>query len=587
MTVNSSSFDRIARSSVNSVWGALTMEVLARLGVQTVVVSPGSRSTPLTIAAASNAKLECVTLLDERSAAFFALGQAKQSGRPVALVCTSGSAAVNYAPAVVEASMSGVPLLLLTADRPPEMRQCSSGQTIDQLRLYGEFVRAFYELAIPEMEAELLQYLRQSLVHGVEACLSGNPGPVHFNFPFRDPLPPVMEGEPVIEASELEALATVVRRPAEAVLVASSFDLVAIERLRSHRHGLIVVGDLQLSEDASQDAVAALEQISQKLGWPILADVLNPLRHRGGQLTNLVASYDTFLRDADVAKELEPTAVLQVGTLPTSKVLRQWLKGVDAVAFLQSERPLNTDPLHRVATPLLGSLSDLEAALSAVESDAGWCAAWMELERGYAARIADVFCEMEAFFEGKVAWILSQHLPEKCVVSLASSMSVRYAEFFWQVSGRQRRVFANRGANGIDGTLSTAMGFAHRGVPTVLLTGDLAFLHDSNGLLCAQTLRGSLTVVLINNQGGGIFEHLPVSEQSETFEAYFATPQAVDFESLVRAHGLEYCLIEDWASLASAIEVLPDMGVRVFELKTDRKADVGLFRRLCREDLIQ
>jgi 2-succinyl-5-enolpyruvyl-6-hydroxy-3-cyclohexene-1-carboxylate synthase len=195
-------FDVVARSNVNAVWGALTIEVLARLGVECVVTSPGSRSTPLVVAAARNPKIETLSILDERSASFFALGYAKQTHRPVALICTSGSAAANYLPAVVEASMSGTPLLLLSADRPPELRDCSSGQTIDQLKLFGNYVRGFREMALPDVREDMLDYLRQSLVHAVNLSLGPDAGPVHLNFPFRDPLSPELEDpRPVISES--------------------------------------------------------------------------------------------------------------------------------------------------------------------------------------------------------------------------------------------------------------------------------------------------------------------------------------------------------------------------------------------------
>ena len=216
-TSEQSPFDSLARSNVNSAWGALAMEVLARLGVETVVVSPGSRSTPLCVAASRNPRLETLVFLDERSAAFFALGLAKRRQRPVVLLCTSGTAAANYFPSVVEASMSGVPLLVLTADRPPEDRACSSGQTIDQIKLFGDYPRAFVEVALPEADRVMLDYLRQTLVHSVERACNGNPGPVHLNFPFREPLHPQAEAESVVSATELEEAATVMSRICESV----------------------------------------------------------------------------------------------------------------------------------------------------------------------------------------------------------------------------------------------------------------------------------------------------------------------------------------------------------------------------------
>lgn len=574
-------FDVLSRSTVNAAWAALAMEVLARLGVETIITSPGSRSTPLTLAAARNPRLEALTILDERSAGFYALGLAKRTHRPVGLVCTSGSAAANYWPVVVEASMSGTPLLLLTADRPPELRQCSSGQTIDQLKFYGDYVRAFHEIALPEASGSLLNYLRQTLVHAVNRSLGPDAGPVHLNFPFRDPLVPdsaAVQG--VFSAEILEAAATVQTRPCESVLSSSQIDDVVLERMSSHPRGIIVVGSENPvgGDEAFADAVA---MISHKLGWPVLADVINPLRHHGGENAAIVAHYDTFLRDPAHAETLQPTAILQIGSLPTSKVLRAWLESLDAVSFLSTTRPINTDPLHRVATPIYGDAHTLAEQLQHRKPSEGWTSAWMTAEETTSGRVDSSMEDLNTQFEGKVAWLLSLHLPVGSTVFLASSMSVRYAEYFWAVSSRAYSIFANRGANGIDGTLSTSLGVAHRGKPTVLLTGDLAFLHDSNGLLAANQLSGSLTIVLINNAGGGIFEHLPVATMDPPFEAYFATPQRVAFNSLCDAHGIGYQRIKAWAAFVEAIEQTPGEGIRLLEIRTDRKVDKEALRKLC------
>lgn len=547
------------------------MEVLTRLGVETVVISPGSRSTPLTVAAARNAKLDTVTILDERSAGFFALGLAKRTRKPVVLVCTSGSAVANYFPAVIEASMSGTPLLILTADRPPELRDCSSGQTIDQFKIFGDYARAFHEIALPELQPQLLAYLRQTLVHAVNQSLGSNPGPVQLNFPFRDPLAPE-EGVEVIDQATLESATTVMTRPCEAVSIGATFDDVAVERLASHKHGLIIVGAINPC-DGDESFADAVTMLSQKLGWPVFSDVLNPLRGHAFENPALIAHYDAFLRDSSVLEDLKPTAVLQIGSLPTSKVLRAWLGQQDAVAFLLSELPVNTDPLHRVATFMHGSAHTLAEQIPHQTVDLDWTAKWVDLERATAHNINAKLESISELFEGKAAWLLSNHLPVGTPVFLASSMSVRYAEYFWSAGNRACPVFANRGANGIDGTLGSALGVAQGGRPAVLLTGDLAFLHDSNALLAAKQLKGSLTVVLINNDGGGIFEHLPVASMESVFETQFATPQEVDFATLCQAHKVQHQLVEDWQTFIDEIATLPTAGVRVIELRTDRKSD--------------
>ena len=566
-------FDVLARSNVNSVWGALTMEVLARLGVETVVTSPGSRSTPLTVAAARNPRIEALSILDERSAGFYALGLAKRTHRPVALVCTSGSAAANYWPAVVEASTSGTPLLLLTADRPPELRDCSSGQTIDQLKLYGAYVRFFTELALPEVSSGMLAYLRQTLVHAVNLSMASDSGPVHLNVPFRDPLHPGTDNlKPVVDTATLEAASTVITRPCEAVFCGGRLDQVALERLSSHRKGIIVVGT-ENPRGGDEDFSDAVAMIADKLGWPVLADILNPLRNHAGENPALITCYDTFLRNSVHANHFRPTAVLQMGTLPTSKVLRAWLGSLDAVSFLLTSRPFNTDPLHRIAMPLYGDAHELAEHLQHQSVESEWAETWAVLDRDTRSSIDARMEAMDTLFEGKVSWILSRHLPVGTPVFLASSMSVRYAEYFWSAGNRAHSIFCNRGANGIDGTLSSALGVAHRGKPAVLLTGDLAFLHDSNGLLAASQLKGSLTVVIVNNHGGGIFEHLPIAQMDPAFEQYFATPQDVDLAKLCQAHTISHQAVTDWDSLIEAVSVLPQAGLRVLEIQTNRKVD--------------
>lgn len=569
---NSSPFDSLAGSNVNSVWGALTMEVLARLGVKTVIVSPGSRSTPLAVAAGRNPKLEAIPILDERTAGFFALGLAKRTHKPTVLVCTSGSAVVNYYPAILEASMSGTPLLVLTSDRPPELRDCSAGQTIDQVKIFGGLVRFFHEVALPEANSSLLVYLRQTLVHAVYQSMQGNPGPVHLNFPFREPLAPDVRQPPIIDLSEMQAAATVTTRLCETVAGEAHFDSVALERLVSHRHGIIVVGAVN-PRDGSESFASAIAAIAQKLGWPVLSDILNPLRGYLNEDRPFIGHYDSLLHSHKIVKKLKPTAVLQIGPLPTSKILREWLAKLDAASFLLSDRPVNTDPLHRTATPLRGTAEAFDQSIHQQATDAKWIDDWVAAEKEAAAAVDSQLEQTDELFEGKVAWLLSHYLPKGTPTFIANSMSVRYAEYFWSVNDRKYTLYCNRGTNGIDGTLGTAMGVAHRGRPAVLLTGDLAFLHDTNALLTASELIGSLTVVLVNNKGGGIFEHLPVAQVSDSFERYFVTPQMVQLDTLCQAYGVEHQRIPDWAALLKAIRVLPKQGVHVLEICTDRKAD--------------
>lgn len=561
--------------NTNALWGSVLVETLVRLGVRQAVISPGSRSTPLTMALARHGGIEAIPVLDERSAAFFALGLARAQGKPVVLLCTSGTAGANYFPAVIEAQESGVPLLVITADRPPEMRDCASGQTIDQQKLFGSHVNFFHELAVPEASLTLLAYLRQTVAHACERTLRPAPGPVHLNAPFRDPLPPVADES----ARKLEPLLTAEFFGHLDAVMPTVTQSVIWQRPTTAR-GVIVAGPAITDNPAGY--AAKVRELSAALGWPVLADVLSPVRHHAQAGDGTVAGYDTILRNAALAKELIPRTVLCLGGWPTSKVLRGWLEASGAEILLVAPGAANRDALHGRTRQIVAPVEALAVAGDRTP-DTAYLRRWSELEAATRRALETAVESSHAMFEGRVTGVLAQGLPEETPVFVASSMPVRDAEYFWPATARGVRFYFNRGANGIDGTLSTALGVAHASArPTVLLTGDLALLHDTNGFLLRPKLRGSLTIVLINNNGGGIFEHLPVAEFEPPFETFFATPQEVDFAKLCAAHGVGYMLVRDMAQLAELVRELPAQGLRVLEVRTDRKLDAATRKRLFR-----
>lgn len=562
--------------NTNALWGSVFAETLVRLGVRQAVISPGSRSTPLTMALARHGGIEAIPVLDERSAAFFALGLARAQGKPVVLLCTSGTAGANYFPAVIEAQESGVPLLVVTADRPPELRDCGSGQTIDQQKLFGAHVNFYHELAVPEATVAMLGYLRQTVAHACERTLRPVAGPVHLNAPFRDPLPPVADEsarklEPLLTAeffAHLDAMTPVMTQS-------------TIWQRPTTARGVIVAGPAMTDDPAGY--AAKVRALSAALGWPVLADVLSPVRHHAQPGDGIVAGYDTILRNAALAKELTPRTVLCLGGWPTSKVLRAWLEGAGAEILLVAPGAANRDALHGRTRQITAPVESLAVAGGRAR-DTTYLRRWSELEAATGRALAAAVEGGAAMFEGRVTGVLARSLPTGTPVFVASSMPVRDAEYFWPVTGRGTRFHFNRGANGIDGTLSTAVGVAHGiGRPAVLLTGDLALLHDANGFLLHAKLRGSLTVVLINNNGGGIFEHLPVAEFDPPFETFFATPQDVDFAKLCAAHGVAHTVVQTMAQLAELMANLPVKGLRVLEVRTDRKADAATRKRLFRD----
>lgn len=548
------------------------VETLSRLGLTTAVTCPGSRSTPLTVALARHPNIEAIPILDERSAAFFALGCAKRSHLPVVLVCTSGTAGANFFPAVIEAKESHVPLILLTADRPPEMRACASGQTIDQQKLFGDFVNAYSEMAIPN--TKLLHYARQTVVQTWLRAISPIPGPVQLNCPFRDPLAPIEE-EPLEPPLDEDSFFTAVAPPTVGQVNPPLIPQSILDSWSNTQRGLIVAGPVQPKNPNSY--CHAVTQLSRTLGWPVLAESLSPLRNYQSLNPYLISTYDSLLRHN--ADRLIPAKIIQLGPLPTSKALRQWLSQHQPITYQVTPYPLNVDPLHgrtqclTISVELLGKLVSSQNSIAETSE---YCQAWMDCDRTLRKKLTQSLETIESPFEGKISWLLSQYLPKDTPLIIANSMPIRDMESFWQPNDRHTQPYFSRGANGIDGTLSTAMGIAHNNQNSLLITGDLAFLHDTNGLLNAPHLKGSLTVLLINNQGGGIFEMLPIADFELSFETYFATPQTVNIETLCYAYSIQYNLIKTWEQLIKQIQemsLLNQPCLRVLEFHTDRKAD--------------
>lgn len=573
--------------NTNSLWASVLVETLKRLGLKQAVVCPGSRSTPLTVALARHPDLKTIPVLDERSASFFALGIAKAAGQPVVLVCTSGTAGANFYPAIIEAHESRIPLIVLTADRPPELRDCGSGQTIDQQKLFGNFPNWYSELAIPQANLNLLGYLRQTMVQAWQRSRYPVPGPVHLNCPFRDPLSPVADDTTAAIAQTLNPQTFFPHLPellpdSPPGVTFPSLTLTPALPLPTSAHGLILAGPTEPADPLHY--CQAVAHLSQCLGWPVLAEALSPLRNYAALNPHLIANYDGILRNGDVAQQLKPDQVIQLGPLPTSKVLRQWLTAINPLRWIIDGGDRNFDALHGNTLSLPHTVETVVTQLPQKPSKATpYLKRWKTLDMQFQQQLDETFRTLSLPVESKVAWLLSQYLPQNTPLLIANSMPVRDLEWFWSPNNRHIRPYFNRGANGIDGTLSTALGLAQHHRQAVLLTGDLALLHDANGFLIANSkhkpeggarFQGHLTILVINNQGGGIFEMLPIAQFEPPFETFFATPQNIDFAALCHAYHIEHQLIKTWTQCVSLIESLPQTGVRVLELQTNRKTDV-------------
>ncbi|MCW3066183.1 MAG: 2-succinyl-6-hydroxy-2,4-cyclohexadiene-carboxylic acid synthase/2-oxoglutarate decarboxylase [Solirubrobacterales bacterium] len=529
---------------------------LARAGVAHVATSPGSRSTPLVLSLVREPRLRAWSHVDERSAAFFALGVAKATGLPSAIVCTSGTAAANYLPAVIEAHEARVPLIVLTADRPPELRDNGAGQTIDQLKLYGSAVKWFVEVGSHEWSRERERWIRTLASRAVLTALEGRPGPVHLNFPLREPL--------VLDAP-LPAAAG--GRPDGAPWVSSTPPAgnPPAATLSGTRRGVIVAGR---EERGAWRGVGAL---AEGLGWPVLADPLSGAR-RGAAA---IAHYDALLRDEAWGAAHAPEVVLRVGDLPTSKSLRTWLAGLDAEQIAVDPEGAWQDPAGVVSR----RLDNLPVRAGAADPD--WLYAWRAADRVVVEALeAAVGADLT---EPRVAVELGARLPSAATLVVASSMPVRDVETFFPLRPDPPRVLSNRGANGIDGTVSTAFGVAATATPeerTVLLIGDVALAHDIGGLLAARRLSLDLTIVLLNNDGGGIFHFLPVAGETDAFEQHVATPHGLDFAHAAALYGCDHERVEDLGSFRTALDAaLATPGASIVEVPTERVANVEAHRR--------
>ena len=564
-------------------------EELARSGVERAVISPGSRSTPLAVALWRQSGIEVSVILDERSAGFFALGTALATGRPAAVLCTSGSAAANLHPAVVEADEAGVPLIVLTADRPPELRDIGAGQTIDQLKLYGDAVRWFCEVGTHEADDDGLLHFRAVACRAYATALGDpRPGPVHLNVPWREPLAPLVQ-EGAVTATDplalegrrdgpLNAVSAVAPRAEEALL-----DRLA-ERIESAPRGLIVAGrqlDPGLAEPVAALAAAA--------GYPILAEPTSQLRRGPHDRSLIVSTYDHVARDRPAG--LEPELIVRVGDLPTSKPLRQWLAAIEDLEQIvidpvgewreptrRADTIVRADP-GATARSLTERLSRLRPGASAV-AGSPFASGWLDADAAVRAAVDGHLGDLDELSEPGVWAVLGEALRDGDSVFAASSMPVRDLEAFLRPGPEGVRIAANRGANGIDGLVSTAAGLAAgSGARTWAVLGDLALFHDLGGLAAARRVP-DLRLIVIDNSGGGIFHFLPQAEAmpEAEFEELLGTPSGLDPADAARLFGLDVEIPEGPAELAEALAG----DARMIVVRTDRARNLELHRELSR-----
>jgi 2-succinyl-5-enolpyruvyl-6-hydroxy-3-cyclohexene-1-carboxylate synthase len=536
---------------------------LARCGMQFACTSPGSRNTPLVLSLVREPGLRCFSHIDERCAGFFAVGAAKASGRPVAVTCTSGTASAELAPAVVEAHWARVPLIVLTADRPAQLRDVGAGQAIDQLKLYGDAAKWFCEVELPPvLDAAAMRWVRQLACRAYWTALEGRPGPVHLNLPLREPL--ILDG-PLGEETEFPG------RPGGRPWVARGRAGARPAPACALPARTVVVAGRVEHDDALEHAAAAL---AESMGLPLLADALSATR----AAPTAIATYDLLLRDPELAARLAPELVLRVGDLPTSKPLRGWLSGLDGVPQLAVDPEAAWQDPDGVVSEILATLPSVGDA----RADAAWLALWRDADATVGAALTTALASEAGLSEPLVARRLGEWLAPEHTLFVAASMPIRDVELYLPAARPLARVLSNRGANGIDGVVSSAFGAAAASPdPVVLLIGDVALAHDLGGLLAARRLGLELTIVVLNNDGGGIFHFLPVSGEGDAFAEHVATPHGLDFSHAAGLYGLRHVRAQTEDELHTAVRAGIGSGaVTLIEVRTERAANLDLHRRL-------
>jgi 2-succinyl-5-enolpyruvyl-6-hydroxy-3-cyclohexene-1-carboxylate synthase len=571
-------------TNANTALASAFAEELARGGLRLAVISPGSRSTPLAVALWRQPEIEVNVIVDERSAAFFALGAAQASGEPVALLCTSGTALANYHPAVCEADESALPLLVLSADRPPELRGIGAGQTIDQIKAFGGSVRWFCEVGTHAADDDGLLHYRSVACRALAAARGETrPGPVHLNLPWREPLAPVAV-ESAVTASDPLALEGREGRPLTAVtridLEPSAFLLDEVAAHIGNAISGVIVAGRQLDPELREP----LAHLARVAGFPILADPTSQLRCGPHDRSRVVAGYDLLLRDERFARSVVPDFVLRFGEIPTSKPLRAWLAGSGADEIVVDPHGGWNEPSRRAAAILRADPTELAS---------GWAARleglegrerplpnrWLEAETAAQTALDDAFGIEGQISEPALHRALGRAHRDGDLVYTGSSMPIRDQESFLAPGATNALFLSNRGANGIDGLVSSGIGAARAsGRPTTIVTGDLGLLHDVGSLAALREVDTPVRVVVIDNDGGGIFHFLPQESAltGDEFEALLGTPRGVDAAKAAALFDLPHRRLESLAELPDALA----SGTSLIEVKTDRKTNVEAHREL-------
>ena len=564
---------------------ASLVDELYQLGVRHAVFSPGSRSTTLAMLFQSHGGFHTYMNIDERSAGFMALGIAKAQGEPAVLVCTSGSALTHYGPAVVEAKHSGVPMIILSADRPYTLQQVGAPQTIDQQKYFGTAVNYYEELSVPS-ENHYYTYPRQVARRAYLKANDHKLGPVHINVPLFEPLVPNREEEYFKQGRSEKPFRLVKHQ-----------EIASLESLLNAKRVLILGGP-------SVTNPKTVVEFADRIGAVVLGDPLSNLR----QYEKVISTYDAFLAHHERWDDLRPDVVIQLGQIPVSKRIQQWMATLTDIDYITVSptadvvNPSLTTTIHVMADidtflaeikrgiPLLINTEKKQRAVlqkleklnlltpsHSVGMRPTYEELWRQIESNSREQL-DKVQEEPTLFEGRTIHMLQQMMPDEGQILVANSMSIRDMDYFWASGRSQAMVYGNRGTNGIDGTVSTALGLSTNGKPTVMVMGDLSFFHDLNGLAIGKTHGMNLTIILHNNDGGGIFQYLP-QKGTDDFDYLFNTPQGIDYSGLATMYGLDYVKVTTNAELEQAMQqYIGAEGIHLIEVPTSKEGSRELHK---------
>jgi 2-succinyl-5-enolpyruvyl-6-hydroxy-3-cyclohexene-1-carboxylate synthase len=576
----------------NILWTETFVKELSSAGVKYACISPGSRNTPLTFAFATNKNIKPFVHIDERSCAFFGLGLAKSSGSPVALISTSGTATAEFYPAIIEAYQQRIPLIVCTADRPPELLDCGANQTINQNNLYKNHIRWFVDVGLPEPILRRIKHIKVIARRAVYESLIRSKGPVHLNFPFRKPFEPDAFTDDVSQeilsfADEVSFDKEEFFKDEEKNISSEKWFIEIFNYLKEFEKGLIIAGP----ENYNPDFHKKCQLLSEKLGYPVLSDGASQLRFGKHGKQNILANFEGYLRSEYFTNYNKPEIILQFGRTITSKALDNYLEKCTAPRFMINEYGDWFDPSNRATAaisckPYYFCEKMLEAILNLPGEKInreinGWLSTFLEAEKISFSIKDEIINSSEFLNEGRIVNEIINLLPENSNVMISNSMPIRDFDYFASISEKNIAVFNNRGASGIDGIISTALGIsADKSSPTFLITGDLAFYYDLNGLLAAKKYSLPLNIILINNNGGGIFEVLPISKYKEVFNEFFIAPHNLDFSHFAKAYQGNYNLIKDWDDFnLNFTSALKNENFSVLEVKTNAVKSLQLRKK--------